>query len=518
MYDLGFRPYNDGYWFANFGVGPERTVKSVALTMDDFRDVYGNSAVCNVGVDGVLCLWEKPQARGWLNGMNAIVGTGGLCSGFASSSLSFFDEDYEAPSDIIAGRETTYELPSAQTERTMLRHIVKHHIRQFSTPILSQQKGTEQKQPSEILAELQTAMTGDDPVTLFIRYQIEDEEGELKEVGHAIVPYAITTDSTDSSRHHVWIYDNNAPYADTTTDDSLRHIVIDTANEQWSYGSKSGGKGTIGIIPISLFNQQPECPWCNQPTLANEIATGQVWFNGTGDFLLTNGQGQRLGYVGNELVNEIPGAAANIIDGGLDIPIEPYYTIPFSDSYKIFLTGESSTDSEPASISQYGPGYATSIDNIPMTENSNDQITIASDGTQISYLSNEAKEVNMEVIVEETDADQDWHLQVQGTDIGSGQMVTATADQDQDKLIIDNSRTSGGEYDIQIVRFNATGVQTFTATAITIAGGDTHAIDYGSWDDSTNTMPLEIDEQSDGSIDQTVTLGKQQVYLPLVVR
>jgi hypothetical protein len=287
--------------------------------------------------------------------------------------------------------------------------------------------------------------------------------------------------------------------------------VIDAANEQWSYGSRSGGKGTIGIVPISLYNQQPECPWCNLPTLANEIPTGQVWFNGTGDFLLTNGKGQRLGYVGNELVNEIPGADANIIDGGLDIPMEPYYTIPFSDSYTILLTGESATDSEPASISQYGPGYATSIDDIPMTANTNDQITIASDGTRINYLSNEAKEVTMEVIVEETDTDQDWHFQVQGTDIGSGQMVTATADLDQDKLIIDNSRASGGEYDIQIVRFNATGVQTFTDTAITIAAGDSHAIDYGSWDDSTNTVPLEIDEQSDGSVDQTVTLGKQEV-------
>ena len=74
--------------------------------------------------------------------------------------------------------------------------------------------------------------------------------------------------------------------------------------------------------------------------LAPAADTAGIWLaGGAGHLLVTDPLGRRIGYLGTERVNEIPGARADDIPGGLGTPLEPMYTVPAGQEYKILLTG-----------------------------------------------------------------------------------------------------------------------------------------------------------------------------------
>ena len=62
------------------------------------------------------------------------------------------------------------------------------------------------------------------------------------------------------------------------------------------------------------------------------------------------------------------------------------------------------------------------------------------------------------------------------------------------------------------------GEQTFIHRNLAILAGDSHSIDYGAWDGS-GPMTLYIDNGSDGTIDQTLTVDNQvpRNYLPIIL-
>jgi hypothetical protein len=86
-------------------------------------------------------------------------------------------------------------------------------------------------------------------------------------------------------------------------------------------------------------------------------------------------------------------------------------------------------------------------------------------------------------------------------------------DKESGELKLNNKEGSAGNYDLEIVQVGSSGVYTFTTNAISLAAGDTHWIDYGSWSNTGHgiTMTLHIDEGSDGTRDKTIILGQQPV-------
>ncbi len=372
-------------------------------------------------------------------------------------------------------------------------------------PVAAARSQALQKTPSQVLDQLRSAMSdgATDPTTLLV-YNTN------RTSSHSITPYAI--DDRGNGVYWVWVYDNNHP------DDASRHVEINTTNDTWSYDlggttwSGDANSHSLGAIPISTYTQQPVCPWCNGGS-----PPGQIWLTGQGHLLITDAQGQRIGYVGDQFVNEVSGAFGSVPPGDLGIPEEPIYTLPLSDTYTILLDGQTLTQTETVEVTQFGPGYAAWVDDVTLEPTSRDELVIAPDGTQLAYQPNDVKEVTLTLALD--GASESNQLQVNGADIGAGQIVTLTADVDNGQLVFNNAQASGGEYDLEISRISTAGKQRLVHTGLVILATDTHYADYGAWDGS-GPITLHIDHGSDGTIDETLQLDNQagRIYLPIITK
>jgi hypothetical protein len=494
--DIGFRPDPHGYQFRNWG-----EVNYNDYTMDDMRRMFGDDCVCymSAGSCSSYRLVASQKNKAW----NEVMG-GGHCYGMAVTSLRFF-KGLENPFDFQAGTHTTHDLQKSNIRR----HIAYYFVEQFVDPANAYIHNSRQNAPSVILDQLHLAMAGnvlDPPICglFFGRY------------GHAVTPYAIQ--HRGGGVYWIWVYDNNCP------DDADRHVIVNAANNTWSYGTWSGDFTThsILIVPISQNPEHPPCPsgWSSSAYVGstlNETPSAQVWLTGQSHLLITDAQGRRTGYVSDQFVNEIPGARATPVIGGLDAAIEPVYSLPLSDTYTILMDGQTLTQTETVKVAQFGPGYATSLDGVTLGPASQDQLIIAPDGTQLAYQPSGDGEATLILALD--GASEGNELQVEGADIRAGQVVTLTTDVDSGQLVFNNAQADGGEYDLKVRRVSAAGEQTFIHTGLVISATDTHYLDYDAWDGS-GSMTLHIDHGSDGTIDETFEVPNMShpIYLPLIFR
>ena len=493
--DLGFRATPDGYGFPNYG-----GVNYADYTTDDMRRMFGDAAVCHM--EGALC-HPRPTAEQWNRLANEAM-NGGHCDGMASTSLRFF-KDLDNPGDFQLAANTTHDLQLGNVRR----HIAYYFVRQLTDPVKSYKEQVRQGTPSTILDELHSAISGSaaDPTTLFVR--------QAGQGGHAITPYSI--EDRGGGVYWVRVYDNNHP------NDGNRYVVINTTNDTWSYNlgwaTWSGDTNTdsLGIVPISKYAQQSVCPWCAGAGALSAAPSGEIFLTGGGHLLITDGAGRRIGYIGDQFVNEIPGAYGSIFDAGLGIETEPVYTLPLTETYTILVSGQTLTQTQTVGVAQFGPGYAVSVSDLTLGPTSGDGLIVAPDGAQLAYQSSDDKEATLTLALD--GAGQSNQLQLSGADIAAGQPITLTADVDIGQLAFDNSQAGGGTYDLQVTLLSAAGGQWFVHTGVAISATDTHYADYGAWD-GHGSMTLYVDQGTDGNIDETVILDNQapRVCLPLVLR
>ena len=494
--DICFRPSRDGYSFSNYG-----GMNYNDYTIGDMRRMFGDAAVCRMV--GSVC-FPKWAALMWNIRAHWYM-NGGHCDGFTTTSLRFF-KDLDNPADFQTGASTTHNLQLGNARR----HIAYYWVLQVPNPVATARNQALQKAPSQVLDQLRSAMSGGapDPTTLIV-YNTGGTSG------HSITPYAI--EDQGDGVYWVRVYDNNHP------NDANRYVVINTTNDTWSYNlgwttwSGDATSHSLGTISISTYAQQPECPWCNGVGTLSGSPSGQVWLTGEGHLLITDSQGRRIGYVGDQFVNEVPGAFGSVPPGGLGIPAEPIYTLPLADTYTILLDGQTLTQMETVEVTQFGPGYAVQVGDVTMGPASQDWLTIASDGTQLAYQSSSDEEATLMLALD--GADESNQLQINGADIGAGQAVALTADVGNGQLVFDNAQASGGEYDLATKRISTAGVQMFVHADLVISATDTHYADYGAWDGS-GSMTVYVDHSSDGTIDETLVLENQvrRAYLPLIVK
>jgi len=279
---LGFCPAVNGYNFSNnddaWGWFP--------WSAYDFRGIdlirtFGQDKVCVMA--GSVCLF-KPQATAWLNGMNFIM-NGGHCDGMSTTSLRFFrGQDLPQQFNPNAGTARGLSLNDVR------RHIAYYNVRQSTDPVNAYRQQVRQNTPSVILDQLRAGMQGGalDPAILFVRP--ESEGG-----GHTITPFAIEDKGNGVS--WVRVYDNNHP------NDLNRYVVIDTVQQTWMYQlsetqtwTGSANTKTLGIVPISLYAQQPIPPFQGAPLAAatDNSPKQEVHLDGSGHLLITNGQGHTV--------------------------------------------------------------------------------------------------------------------------------------------------------------------------------------------------------------------------------
>jgi uncharacterized delta-60 repeat protein len=498
LIDIGFRPQTNGYAFINY-----RDTLGTDLTFDDLIKLFNSQY--DVCYNPIGPCFPRTTASVWLTDAFTLM-TGGHCEGMSVSSLRFF-KGIDDPASFQSGATDAHDL----TKLNARRDIAYYFVPQIEDPVNAYKSQQVQKTPSANLAELQAALSGtaSDPMNLIIRFAGS---------GHAITPYAV---EERADHWEVWVYNSNTPEIASTA-------LITTTSESWSYNmgglgiwSGNAGTQTFGVIPISQSALPLVCPWCPPWPLQNaqpqSAGTGQVWLTGAGHLLITDSQGHRLGYAGPQFVNEIPEATDNPIDGGLGIALEPIYTLPLSQTYSILLDGQTLTQTQTASLMQFGPGYATGADDIPLDQTTQDHVVIAGDGSQVVYQPSNSKAVTLRLATDSLN--QGYQFQFAGADLTASQPVTATVDTAGGQLVYNNRKAGNGAYDLGLVRANASGQQTFSHAGLSVLATDIHYLQYAAWN-GTGALTLLIDHGGDGTIDETVLLSNQasRLYLPLIMR
>ncbi len=499
--EIPFQPNQDGYSFQNWA-----SITYSDYTYADVVRMFGAEAACwSIGPVCVL----KPYAE--LFNYAANLGMyGGHCLGMAVTSSRFYKG-----LDLHTGFDHAFDLSKESSvninwlnetfSSTARRNISYFHVMQATEPIASNMSESTQKTPSEFLSELSAfiADSGNDYPILFIY-------NSAKTGGHAVTPYAI--EDQGDGMFLIRIYDNNYPA------DSGRKITINQHENTWSYYGDYNGNATshnIGFVPISLFAQRPQCFWCESSL--NSTPLIQLNYEGSGEFLITNSLGNRLGYQDGVFYDEIPGAFANPHFGGLQVDSQPIFYLPVSDEYDITIDGAATATSESGSLVTFGPGYAVQIAGITTGPSTFDEISISTNGTAFTYQPNQSQQVDVGLYVDTDTAS--WQLQTGQVDIAAGQKGFITVDPAQKILTVNNLQNASGDYNLFFKRVSDYGTMFFAANAIDLPAAVTHSIHFEGWLDS-GTAQLDVDTDGDGNPEETIFLDNQMKYLflPIIKR
>lgn len=511
-FDTGFRPRPNGFGFDNGpGIKNGECISSSEwqcypnepangdFTWLDMQRMFGDDKVCMIsGAPGDTCTAYHPLSVLWHAIWNRAT-HGGHCVGLAATSLRIYQDTSRLPPGFVS----TFDLPLG----TMRREATYFFVAQDANPIkrtISLAK--EQSTPNGTLSDIRSAIQNQEEVVLFF-------EDNNPQIAHVIVPYAL--DNQGNGIWHIRVYDNEFPARDDL------FIVINESGNTWSYSTwqAEGDAGThsLFVVPLDEFNGILLPPWQLGQTARSDQQNGQVWLSGNGHLLLTDTQGRRIGYLGQNLINEIPDAEAITIFGGAS-PVEPIYEIPLGETYTITLNGQTAPTVGTANLTQFGPGYGVSIEDIPVTTSTKDLVTIAQDGTEVVYQATNNGQPDIALIFDDPTSSQQF--EILGADVGSGQTVSVQADLVDKWLIFDSENSKGGAYNLAMTIADTSTEHKFNFENIQINSGDTHYIDFLELE-AGGPVYLGIDVGSDGTLDDYFELEETTsggIYLPVILR
>jgi len=501
--DSGFRPEANGFKFENYSSGYQD------MTPDDVRRMFGDQ-VCASLADGKCIL--TPPGQEWMQKINQDM-SGGHCEGFAVLSLVFYMNKQSA-SDFGAGQ--TFDL-NLQGNEKLQREIAYYWATQATSPGGGRIGNT----PSEVLDILLNGLKlGANELYTFGIFQ-RGFKG-----GHAITPFAVA--DLGDGKFAVKVYDNNWP-------GQTRDLMIDRTANTWSYNAAINpnepeslyeGDATTGTLSLGLINPRlpkQACPFCsgssgyvgrngleqaapkfNQIFLEGKQADSKV------DLLITDDQGRRLGYANGKFVKEIPGADFKPLMSG-DLwkdNQEPIYLIPVGIKFTITVDATNVKDQETVSVTMIGPGYDLSADEIVLDKGQKDTITFSPDGSSIAYKTDYAESPDLIIGFESKGAD--YSFLVKGADIEPGGTMNINLDKAKGALkIFGTGQKSKSIYAFIMGRIDDKGETYFGHDNIELEPKDTAIFDYTKWTSNGATMPLGIDRNSDGSIDETIQLSDE---------
>jgi len=502
--DLGFRPQKDGFSFPNWGAAPDRS----DLTPEDLRRMFGDQVCASVANGCIL----TAAAEAWMKEVNQVI-QGGHCEGFAALSLIFY-QGKQNPGQF--GAPGTFDL-NIEANTALQRELAYYWATQFTPPTRTNRVA---KKPSEILDTLIDAYKGG--ANASETYAIEFFQPGFK-AGHAVTPYGV--EDRGNGQFAILIYDNNHPGIE-------RAMLVDRNAETWQYEAATNpneqsdlyqgdaSTGTLMLTPTSVRLGQQVCTFCENPgggavggsTLAAPDAaqaTGynQLWLEGEAHLLITDKEGRRTGFVDNQFVNEIPGVEiVPITSSSLweDSP-EPVYFVPVGIEFTLVVHNSDSPDPTNSSVSMIGPGYVLSVDDVVLDPGQLDTITFSPDGKSISYKTdyNESPDIFLGTAI----GDVEYAFLVKGMDIESGGTMTLNLDPENGWLALDTlGNKEEGTYALIMDRTDAQSEQIFGHGGLTLQPDDVAYVLYGEWKGNGTPLPIGIDHNNDGNIDETVEL------------
>jgi hypothetical protein len=536
----GFNPATDGFDVENYGnllpaaSGIDQPVVNTApaeLTPQIMQQMFGN-AVC---ADSQCDL--TPEAQAWMDQQNQGM-AGGHCYGFSDAAEQFFagnanPSSYGASTvpqlnvlgnvslqSFIAENWAYQDLPSVQKDRIM------------SDPntILDDLTKDLVPNPSQLytLIIFMADGSGGHAVTPFA---IEDNgNGQfhilIYDNNFPGVTRAIAVDTTTDT----WTYTGGINPSDTTElyqgNAKTQSIGLDPVSpalgvQPWTFGTGTTGTGTTGTGttgtgagttgtgtgttgagqtgagsttgPTGTASPSALRAAANgAPAFLVDDVTGvdydDIYLDGGdvehGHLLITNPDGQQVGYLDGSLVNTIPGAIIenHISDEDWAESSEPDYLVPDGVQYTITLDGSTLRKQDPdEDVGIVAPGYELEVDNINLNPGEKDTLAVSADGSSVSYTASSPQAPDLFYGV--SDATDDYIFGVGGDNVPADGTIEFDLPVGGSTFTVSTAGTGDSTVELTMLLEDedASGSHTFGHGGIPLDDGDTAALDFGGW-------------------------------------
>jgi len=501
--DLGFRPEANGFSFENYG--NEDGIQN--LLPADMQRMFGNKVCATTGDTCIL----TPPAEQWMEETNKGM-DGGHCEGMAALSLILYADKAKS------GNFGSTPDIALQGNEKLQREIAYWNSTQSVSPTVTNE--IKDKVPAEILDILLSSLKPNASVDQ--TYTMGIYKPEFKG-GHAITPYAI--EDMGDGKYAVMIYDNNHPKME-------RQVEIDRNANTWKYvaSTKPGEEEaeyegnaetkTLTLTPTQPRYERQDCSFCgaaddsDEETRGNAIATGkfnQIFLEGDANLLISNGN-QKIGYENGKLVNNFPNATF--------IPMkssefwkddnEPIYNIPVGVPFTMTLQSSRETKGkELTDVVMIGPGYDLGLTGIKVSVGQKDSIKFDASGRSLSYQPSNVEAPNIFFGI--STKNDDYEFELDGVEIDAGGTISTNLDTTKGRLGIKIADTKQDAiFNLLLSRIDDKTEQQFDADDLTLKSGDTMYLDYAKWTGNGAKLTIELDQGSDGTIDQTTTLNDKK--------
>jgi hypothetical protein len=499
VYDLGFKPEQNGFSFENYG----SETQVVNLTADELRRMFGDQ-VCS-RLDGDVCTLTPP-AEQWMEQINGDM-SGGHCEGMAVLSLMMYTNQVSA-SDFGGSTASELDINNEKLQREIAYWWTTQAVAPTNTNVI---KGT----PMEILKQVEEMKANGETYSIGI-YK-EDGSG-----GHAITPFGV--EDKGNGLYAILVYDNNYP-------GQTRELLVDSRDNTWLYEAAinpqveselytgNADTQTLDLTPTSARMDKQECPFCDGSGISSkgggklampDQKQNQIFLDGEGHILITDDKGNRLGYVNGKMVNEISDASytAFRMDASGNAP-EPVYSLPASLNVTITIDGSTLTKESPTDLVMIGPGFSIGVEEINLKPGQVDTAYFYPADEMISYETKTNESPNIVIGIENPKAEADYYFEVQGADMQGGGTITVSLDSKAGDLVINTEKLKNeGSFNFYLTRTTDTLEEEFSAEEIALKEGALVYVNYAEWTDANpKGIYFGVDLNGDGTIDDEYAVG-----------
>jgi hypothetical protein len=503
VYDLGFTPEENGFSFSNYG----DDIPASNLTDVELRRMFGDQ-VCS-RLDGEVCTLTPP-AEQWMEQINDAM-AGGHCEGMAVLSLMMYTEQVPA-SDFGASVASELDINDEVLQREIAYWWATQTVAPTYTSVI---KGT----PMEILEIVQQMDASGETYSIGI-YK-EDGSG-----GHAITPFGV--EDRGDGLYAILVYDNNYP-------GETRELFVDSRDNTWLYEASinpqveselytgNADTQTLDLTPTSARLGVQECPFCDGSGVSStgklaaaaqqSAQLNQIFLDGEGHILITDEDGNRLGYVDGKIVNEIPGATytAYRMEASGNAP-EPIYWLPPNLDVTITIDGSALTEESITDLVMVGAGFSIGVEGIYLEPGQVDTAYFYPGDQTIAYETEADESPNIVIGVENPDAEADYYFEVQGADMQGGGTITVFLDSKAGDLLINTEKLNAeGSFDFYLTRITDQMEEEFAAEEIALKEGALVYVNYAEWTDANpQGIYFAVDLDGDGVMDDEYVVDDSQ--------
>jgi hypothetical protein len=497
--DLGFRPDPNGFQFAN---------QQIWRSWEMFEQYFGTENVRHP--NGDTCL----AAEQYFGEEYQTVANGWACLGFSQASLlSYMNvSQSNAGPFAIAHYDQLYQQPLSTSLTDSIAFYAGVQTSQQWANEFHAWAGSCDSNDSAMIDGIRNSIESGRPIVVSLNTGLTS--------WHTISPYRI--EDVSSSEYHVYVYDSEAP-----GQAQLLEIKNDGNDWKWEYtfvgsvgaaGTKTGGCKDMYPLSLDIAVERgvPPVNFCETPgndmldSNGSEITLTKVPV--TQNWVIQNDQGQRFGWVGDKFISEIPDAY--IIPQTLGQALPESHTVALPTASYTFETKVSESDSIEQTL--FADGRFLHLSGTGNSPTATIQITtmVGLGGMLVNNVS-QFSSISVSADSEQSGASR----------LG---VITMTTSNESESLYVHfdgqqlQLKPTGSQilYDLELR--NSSG-QHFIYQHLELLSTDTHFLVPTDWNNlNEGEIQLQIDRDSDGTVDETVVLAKRDdsspLYLPVLTK